>query len=192
MTIPSFLATLSPCPAICSNCIRLQVFLNRQQPESTSTIVSTVPLKIAPPFYILSRYPAHLFALYRLHIQGRHTPSPKVIAPQITRLVHTCSHFQKDQTTVLPSSQDASKSPTSEGQVGALRVRTKQSIGAWGFLTSNSDTIILSSLANPKNERTLSLAFVSAPRLRREGDEVSTQSTHPSRPWRASSADPED
>jgi len=45
------------------------------------------------------------------------------------------------------------------------------------MLTSSSDTIILSSLANPKNERTLSLAFVSAPRLRREGDEVSTQCT---------------
>ncbi|KAF2728515.1 hypothetical protein EJ04DRAFT_569467 [Polyplosphaeria fusca] len=35
----------------------------------------------------------------------------------------------------------------------------------------SGDTIILHNIANPKQERTLSLAFVSAPRLRREGDE---------------------
>jgi hypothetical protein len=73
------------------------------------------------------------------------------------------------------SSQNGRKSSTSEGQVGALRVRIEQSIDTNELLTSSSDTVILSSLANPKNERTLSLAFVSAPRLRREGDEVSTQ-----------------
>ena len=36
----------------------------------------------------------------------------------------------------------------------------------------SGDTVILTKLDNPKQERTLSLAFVSAPRLRREGDEV--------------------
>ncbi|MCJ1470211.1 hypothetical protein MMC07_008856 [Pseudocyphellaria aurata] len=35
----------------------------------------------------------------------------------------------------------------------------------------SGDTLILSSISNPSQERTLSLAFVSAPRLRREGDE---------------------
>jgi staphylococcal nuclease domain-containing protein 1 len=37
----------------------------------------------------------------------------------------------------------------------------------------SGDTVILAKLDNPKQERTLSLAFVSSPRLRREGDEVS-------------------
>jgi staphylococcal nuclease domain-containing protein 1 len=36
----------------------------------------------------------------------------------------------------------------------------------------SGDTLILTSVANPKQERVLSLAFVSAPRMRREGDEV--------------------
>ncbi|KAF2398049.1 hypothetical protein EJ06DRAFT_583878 [Trichodelitschia bisporula] len=35
----------------------------------------------------------------------------------------------------------------------------------------SGDTVVLSAMNNPKSERTLSLAFVSAPRLRREGDE---------------------
>lgn len=37
----------------------------------------------------------------------------------------------------------------------------------------SGDTLLLSAVNNPSQERTLSLAFVSAPRLRREGDEVS-------------------
>jgi len=37
----------------------------------------------------------------------------------------------------------------------------------------SGDTLILQNVRNPGQERTLSLAFVSAPRLRREGDEVS-------------------
>ncbi len=37
----------------------------------------------------------------------------------------------------------------------------------------SGDTLLLVSVNNPNQERTLSLAFVSAPRLRREGDEVS-------------------
>jgi staphylococcal nuclease domain-containing protein 1 len=37
----------------------------------------------------------------------------------------------------------------------------------------SGDTLILSGVNNPKQERTLSLAFVSAPRLKRDGDEVS-------------------
>ena len=37
----------------------------------------------------------------------------------------------------------------------------------------SGDTLILNAVNNPTQERTLSLAFVSAPRLRREGDEVS-------------------
>lgn len=36
----------------------------------------------------------------------------------------------------------------------------------------SGDTIILHNIQNPKQERTLSLAFVTAPRLKREGDEV--------------------
>ncbi len=38
----------------------------------------------------------------------------------------------------------------------------------------SGDTLVLSAVNNPSQERTLSLAFVSAPRLRRDGDEVST------------------
>ena len=37
----------------------------------------------------------------------------------------------------------------------------------------SGDTLVLTSINNPTSERTLSLAFVSSPRLRREGDEVS-------------------
>ena len=37
----------------------------------------------------------------------------------------------------------------------------------------SGDTLLLTGVSNPSQERTLSLAFVSAPRLRREGDEVS-------------------
>jgi staphylococcal nuclease domain-containing protein 1 len=37
----------------------------------------------------------------------------------------------------------------------------------------SGDTLVLTSINNPTKERTLSLAFVSSPRLRREGDEVS-------------------
>lgn len=37
----------------------------------------------------------------------------------------------------------------------------------------SGDTLVLTAVNNPNQERTLSLAFVSAPRLRREGDEVS-------------------
>ncbi|KAF2681764.1 hypothetical protein K458DRAFT_420522 [Lentithecium fluviatile CBS 122367] len=36
----------------------------------------------------------------------------------------------------------------------------------------SGDTVILHNINNPKQERTLSLAFVTAPRLRREGDEL--------------------
>lgn len=42
----------------------------------------------------------------------------------------------------------------------------------------SGDTVVLTSPVNPKQERTLSLAFVGAPRLKREGDEVRRQ--HPS------------
>jgi hypothetical protein len=38
----------------------------------------------------------------------------------------------------------------------------------------SGDTLILSNVNNPKAERTLSLAFVSAPRLKRDGDEASS------------------
>ena len=38
----------------------------------------------------------------------------------------------------------------------------------------SGDTIILHAVNNPAQERHLNLAAVSAPRLRREGDEVST------------------
>ena len=37
----------------------------------------------------------------------------------------------------------------------------------------SGDTLILASVNNPAQERTLSLAYVSAPRLKREGDEAS-------------------
>ena len=37
----------------------------------------------------------------------------------------------------------------------------------------SGDTIVLVSLNKPTEEKTLSLAYVSAPRMRREGDEVS-------------------
>lgn len=36
----------------------------------------------------------------------------------------------------------------------------------------SGDTVILHNINNPKQERTLSLAYVTAPRMRREGDEV--------------------
>lgn len=36
----------------------------------------------------------------------------------------------------------------------------------------SGDTVVLSNITNPSQERVLSLAYVSAPRLRREGDEV--------------------
>jgi hypothetical protein len=36
----------------------------------------------------------------------------------------------------------------------------------------SGDTVILHNISNPKQERTLSLAYVMAPRMRREGDEV--------------------
>lgn len=36
----------------------------------------------------------------------------------------------------------------------------------------SGDTVVLSHVQNPAQERILSLAYVSAPRLRREGDEV--------------------
>ena len=42
----------------------------------------------------------------------------------------------------------------------------------------SGDTLILNSVHNVHQERTLSLAFVSAPRLRREGDEVSSCFVH--------------
>lgn len=41
----------------------------------------------------------------------------------------------------------------------------------------SGDTLVLHNVKNPSQERTLSLAFVSAPRIRREGDEVSTSQT---------------
>jgi hypothetical protein len=39
----------------------------------------------------------------------------------------------------------------------------------------SGDTVVLSHVTNPSQERILSLAYVSAPRLRREGDEVCTE-----------------
>ena len=36
----------------------------------------------------------------------------------------------------------------------------------------SGDTVVLSHVANPAQERVLSLAYVSAPRMRKEGDEV--------------------
>lgn len=43
----------------------------------------------------------------------------------------------------------------------------------------SGDTIVLSHVTNPTQERILSLAYVSAPRLRREGDEVSSTLNNP-------------
>jgi staphylococcal nuclease domain-containing protein 1 len=40
----------------------------------------------------------------------------------------------------------------------------------------SGDTVVLSHVTNPSQERILSLAYVSAPRLRREGDEVGASS----------------
>jgi staphylococcal nuclease domain-containing protein 1 len=40
----------------------------------------------------------------------------------------------------------------------------------------SGDTVVLSHVTNPSQERILSLAYVSAPRLRREGDEVGVSS----------------
>ena len=40
----------------------------------------------------------------------------------------------------------------------------------------SGDTLVLTAVNNPSQERTLSLAFVSAPRIRREGDEVGATS----------------
>lgn len=37
----------------------------------------------------------------------------------------------------------------------------------------SGDTVVLAHVSNPAQERILSLAYVSAPRLKREGDEVS-------------------
>ena len=37
---------------------------------------------------------------------------------------------------------------------------------------NSGDTVVLVSLNKPTEEKTLSLAYVSAPRMRREGDEV--------------------
>lgn len=42
----------------------------------------------------------------------------------------------------------------------------------------SGDTVVLSHVHNPAQERVLSLAYVSAPRLRREGDEVSLSLFH--------------
>lgn len=39
----------------------------------------------------------------------------------------------------------------------------------------SGDTLVLTSVNNPNQERILSLAFVSAPRMRREGEEVSRE-----------------
>jgi staphylococcal nuclease domain-containing protein 1 len=39
----------------------------------------------------------------------------------------------------------------------------------------SGDTLVLVNITNRLQERTLSLAYVSAPRLRREGDEVGKQ-----------------
>lgn len=36
----------------------------------------------------------------------------------------------------------------------------------------SGDTVVLSHVTNPSQERILSLAYVSAPRLKREGDDV--------------------
>jgi staphylococcal nuclease domain-containing protein 1 len=36
----------------------------------------------------------------------------------------------------------------------------------------SGDTVVLSGVQNPKQERILSLVYVSAPRLKRDGDEV--------------------
>lgn len=36
----------------------------------------------------------------------------------------------------------------------------------------SGDTVVLSHVSNPSQERILSLAYVSAPRLKREGDDV--------------------
>ena len=36
----------------------------------------------------------------------------------------------------------------------------------------SGDTLVLAAINNPEQERHLSLAYVSAPRLKREGDEV--------------------
>ena len=44
----------------------------------------------------------------------------------------------------------------------------------------SGDTLILSARQNPSQERTLSLAFVSAPRMKRDGDEVGQ---HPAFNW---------
>jgi staphylococcal nuclease domain-containing protein 1 len=46
----------------------------------------------------------------------------------------------------------------------------------------SGDTLILTLPSDPTKERTLSLAYVTAPRLRREGDEVSPYPDSPDVP----------
>lgn len=43
----------------------------------------------------------------------------------------------------------------------------------------SGDTVVLVSINNPNEEKILSLAYVSAPRMRREGDEVSYVESEP-------------
>ena len=57
--------------------------------------------------------------------------------------------------------------------MGLLEAKVKSAL--------SGDTLILHNVHNPSQERTLSLAFVSAPRLRREGDEVGTYPSLPDR-----------
>jgi endonuclease YncB( thermonuclease family) len=51
------------------------------------------------------------------------------------------------------------------------RTRTMSTLEAKVKSVLSGDTVILHNINNPKQERTLSLAFVTAPRMRREGDE---------------------
>lgn len=74
------------------------------------------------------------------------------------------SHSNLSRYSLLPLLHEPLPQLKKESNMALLEARVKSVL--------SGDTLILTHVSNPSQERTLSLAYVSAPRLRREGDEV--------------------
>jgi hypothetical protein len=97
---------------------------------------------------------------------GLYYPTQYSAATVILTKLHNSHHHKHIQKPFLSSTLRLQLSCIEMASTnGFLQARVKSVL--------SGDTLIMTRVENPKQERTLSLAYVSAPRLKRDGDEVS-------------------
>lgn len=123
---------------------------------------------------------------------GHNPPSTRTTRSSQDRFTTHSTSLSSNRNRNLPSSSSLFRNtPTFHSLARPLIPFIMATFEAKVKSVLSGDTVILHNLHNPKQERTLSLAYVTAPRLRREGDEVSicTLQLPPNRYFRIPTAD---